>query len=125
VSKLFDLRRKDGASGGLGRHFAGVVASAGAVLSLGARRADALAETVRTVGVDRAQGLFMDVTDAASIERAFDDAEARFGLVTVLINNAGVAVTRAAIDIDEKAWSACRRRPCALRRVQGGGRSAH
>jgi NAD(P)-dependent dehydrogenase (short-subunit alcohol dehydrogenase family) len=108
VLKLFDLSGKHalitGASSGLGRHFAGALAGAGAVLSLGARRADALAETVRTVGVDRAQGLVMDVTDAASIERAFDDAEARFGPVTVLINNAGVTVTRAAIDIDEKAW---------------------
>jgi NAD(P)-dependent dehydrogenase (short-subunit alcohol dehydrogenase family) len=108
VLKLFDLSGKHvlitGASSGLGRHFAGVVAAAGAVLSLGARRADALAETVRTVGADRAQGLVMDVIDAASVERAFDDAEARFGPVTVLINNAGVAVTRPAIDIDEKAW---------------------
>jgi NAD(P)-dependent dehydrogenase (short-subunit alcohol dehydrogenase family) len=108
VSKLFDLGGKHvlvtGASSGLGRHFAGALVAAGAVLSLGARRADALAETVRTVGADRAQGLVMDVTDAPSIERAFDNAEARFGPVTVLINNAGVTATRAAIDIDEKAW---------------------
>jgi NAD(P)-dependent dehydrogenase (short-subunit alcohol dehydrogenase family) len=108
VSKSFDLSGKHvlvtGASSGLGRHFAGVLAAAGAVLSLGARRADALAGTVRTVGSERAQGLVMDVTDAPSIERAFDDAEARFGPVTVLINNAGVTMTRAAIDIDEDAW---------------------
>jgi NAD(P)-dependent dehydrogenase (short-subunit alcohol dehydrogenase family) len=56
------------------------------------------------VGSERARGLVMDVTDAPSIERAFDDAEARFGPVTVLINNAGVTMTRAAIDIDEDAW---------------------
>jgi NAD(P)-dependent dehydrogenase (short-subunit alcohol dehydrogenase family) len=56
------------------------------------------------VGSERARGLVMDVTDAPSIERAFDDAEARFGPVTVLINNAGVTMTRAAIDIDEEAW---------------------
>jgi NADP-dependent 3-hydroxy acid dehydrogenase YdfG len=90
VSKLFDLGGKHvlvtGASSGLGRHFACALAAAGAVLSLGARRADALAETMRTVGADRAQGLVMDVTDAPSIERAFDNAEARLGPVTVLIN---------------------------------------
>ena len=104
----FDLSGKHvlvtGASSGLGRHFAATLASAGAVVSLGARRAEALAETVRTVGADRAQGLVMDVTDAASIERAFDGAEARFGPVTGLVNNAGVTATRAAIDIDEKTW---------------------
>jgi NAD(P)-dependent dehydrogenase (short-subunit alcohol dehydrogenase family) len=108
VSRLFDLSGKHvlvtGASSGLGRHFAGALAAAGAVLSLGARRADALAETVQKVGAERAHGVVMDVTDAPSIERALDDAEARFGPVTVLINNAGVTVTRAAIDLDEKAW---------------------
>jgi NAD(P)-dependent dehydrogenase (short-subunit alcohol dehydrogenase family) len=105
---LFDLSGKHvlvtGASSGLGRHFAGVLVAAGAMTSLGARRADALAETVRGVGAERAQALVMDVTDQASVERAFDGAEARFGPVTVLINNAGVTATRAAMDMDEKTW---------------------
>ncbi len=108
MSKLFDLSGKHvlvtGASSGLGRHFAVALAAAGATLSLGARRADALSETVRAVGEERAQGCVMDVTDAPSIERAFDEAEARFGPVTVLVSNAGVTVTRPAIEIDEKAW---------------------
>jgi NADP-dependent 3-hydroxy acid dehydrogenase YdfG len=76
LSELFDLSGKHvmvtGASSGLGRHFAGVLARAGAVVSLGARRADALQETVSMAGADRAQGFVMDVTDAASVERAFD-----------------------------------------------------
>ena len=108
MSGLFDLSGKHalvtGASSGLGRHFAGVLADAGAVVSLGARRAEALAETVRMVGPERAQALVLDVTDPAGIERGFDDAEARFGAVTVLINNAGVTATRAALDVDEKTW---------------------
>jgi NAD(P)-dependent dehydrogenase (short-subunit alcohol dehydrogenase family) len=88
VSGLIDLSGKHvlvtGASSGLGRHFAGVLAAAGANVSLGARRAEALAETVRTVGPDRAHGLVVDVT--------------------VVINNAGVTATRAALDVDEKTW---------------------
>lgn len=107
MPKLFDLSGKHalvtGASSGLGRHFALALAAAGATLSLGARRADALSETVRMVG-KRAQGCVMDVTDAQSVERAFDQAEARFGPVTVLINNAGVTLTCVAIEVDEKAW---------------------
>ena len=106
--KAFDLSGKHvlvtGASSGLGRHFAGTLAAAGASLSLGARREDALAETVEAVGAERAQALVMDVTDRTGVERAFDGAEARFGPVTVLVNNAGVTATRAAIDIDEKTW---------------------
>jgi NAD(P)-dependent dehydrogenase (short-subunit alcohol dehydrogenase family) len=105
---MFDLSGKHilvtGASSGLGRHFAEALVVAGAVVSLGARRADVLAETVRKVGSDRAHALVMDVTETGSIERAFDGAEARFGPAAVLINNAGVTATRAAIEVDESTW---------------------
>ena len=46
----------------------------------------------------------MDVTDAASIERALDAAEERFGPVQVLVNNAGVTVTRPALELEERDW---------------------
>jgi NAD(P)-dependent dehydrogenase (short-subunit alcohol dehydrogenase family) len=108
LSELFDLNGKHvlvtGASSGLGRHFAQVLAAARAVVSLGARRAEALAETVAKVGSDRAHGLVMDVSDARSIEQALDGAEARFGSINVVVNNAGVTATRAALDLDEATW---------------------
>ncbi|MBA9064003.1 NAD(P)-dependent dehydrogenase (short-subunit alcohol dehydrogenase family) [Methylobacterium fujisawaense] len=95
-----------GASSGLGRHFAGTLARAGARLSLGARRADALAETVTRVASEggEAHAVVMDVTDAASVERALDAAESRFGPVAVLVNNAGVTATKPALDLDESDW---------------------
>ncbi len=111
MSALFDLNGRHvlvtGASSGLGRHFAGTLAKAGAVLSLGARRSDALAETVSRVenAGGQAHAVKMDVTDAASIEAALDAAESRFGPVAVLINNAGVTITKAAIDLDESDWN--------------------
>ena len=110
MSGLFDLTGRHvlvtGASSGLGRHFAGTLARAGARLTLGARRAEALAETVAHVEAEGSQvhAVVMDVTDAASIERALDAAEERFGPVAVLINNAGVTVTRPALDLDEADW---------------------
>ena len=110
MSGLFDLTGTHalvtGASSGLGRHFAGTLARAGATLTLGARRADALAETVERVEADggRAHAVVMDVTDAAGIERAFETAEARFGPVAVLINNAGVTITKPALNLDEGDW---------------------
>jgi NAD(P)-dependent dehydrogenase (short-subunit alcohol dehydrogenase family) len=108
MSGPFDLCGKHvlvtGASSGLGRHFAGVVSAAGAKVSLGARCAEALAETVRRVGPDKAHALVVDVTDPAGIERAFDGAESRFGPVTAVVNNAGVTATQAALDLDEKIW---------------------
>ncbi|MGU3537573.1 SDR family NAD(P)-dependent oxidoreductase [Methylobacterium sp. A54F] len=109
---LFDLTGRHafvtGASSGLGRHFAGTLARAGAVVTLGARRPDALAETVARVEADggRAQAVVMDVTEASGIEGALDAAEARFGPVSVLINNAGVTATKPALDIEEADWDA-------------------
>lgn len=110
MAGLFDLTGRHvlvtGASSGLGRHFAVTLARAGARLSLGARRADALAETVARVEGEggEAHAIVLDVTKAASVERALDAAEARFGPLSVLINNAGVTATKPALDLDEAAW---------------------
>jgi NADP-dependent 3-hydroxy acid dehydrogenase YdfG len=96
MTNLFDLTGQHvlitGASSGLGRNFAQTLAKAGAVISLGARRADALAETAARVeaGGGKAHAVVMDVTDAASIEQAISSAEARFGPITSLVNNAGI-----------------------------------
>jgi NAD(P)-dependent dehydrogenase (short-subunit alcohol dehydrogenase family) len=96
-----------GASSGLGRHFAGVLAAAGASVTVAARRETALAETVSSIKASgaKAQAVRMDVTDAASIERAFVEAEADQGAVTIVINNAGVTMTRAALEVAERDWS--------------------
>ena len=82
-----------GASAGLGRRFAVVLAEAGAAVVLVARRADALevlAEEIRARG-GRALVHALDLADAAAIPGAFDAAQDAFGTVDVLVNNAGVA----------------------------------
>jgi NAD(P)-dependent dehydrogenase (short-subunit alcohol dehydrogenase family) len=75
-------------------------------VTVGARRAEALAKTVEDIGNAKghAQSVVMDVTDAASIEAALDAAEARFGPVQIVINNAGVTATRPALQQDEADW---------------------
>jgi NAD(P)-dependent dehydrogenase (short-subunit alcohol dehydrogenase family) len=93
-----------GASSGLGRHFAAVLANAGARVTVAARRETALEQTVATIGA-QAQSVRMDVTDATSIEQAFARAEQQFGPVGILINNAGVTITRAAVDVAETDWT--------------------
>lgn len=95
-----------GASGGLGRHFAGVLARAGAHVVLAARRDDALALAVaelRDEGLS-ASAVTMDVTNAASVEAAFAAAEAEAGGIDILVNNSGVAPAGTAIDLDEAEW---------------------
>ncbi len=75
-------------------------------MTIAARRAEALAETVHDIAAanGQAQSVVMDVTVAASIETALDAAEARFGPLQIVINNAGVTTTRPALEQDEADW---------------------
>lgn len=106
----FDLHGRvalvTGASSGLGRHFASTLARAGAAVALAARRADALdalaAEVVANGG--RAVAVPMDVTDAASVEAGIRMAEQAIGPVDVLVNNAGIAVTKPLLEQTEADW---------------------
>ena len=95
-----------GASSGLGRHFAGVLARAGARVVLGARRADATqkaADEIVAAG-GTAVAVVLDVTDEGSIDAALDVSAVKWGPVDTLINNAGVADTHKALDVDGEAW---------------------
>ena len=95
-----------GANGGLGSHFARTLAQAGAKVAVAARRADSVRE-VRDAIVSaggKAEPVALDVTDAASVARAFDQAAAKLGPVTVVINNAGIAVTKPLLEHTEEDW---------------------
>jgi NAD(P)-dependent dehydrogenase (short-subunit alcohol dehydrogenase family) len=95
-----------GASGGLGRHFAGVLAAAGASVAVCARRTDEIAVTVTDIesSVGRAFGVEMDVTDRGSVDAAFGVIEEQAGPVAVLVNNAGVAGGKLAMDLEDSDW---------------------
>ena len=82
-----------GASAGLGRHFACVLAEMGAAVVVCARRAEALSSLVEEIerGGGRAIAFPIDVADVGRIPAAFDAAETAFGTVDILINNAAVA----------------------------------
>lgn len=90
-----------GASSGLGRHFARTLAAAGAAVAVAARRVDKLDslvdEIVREGGSARAVAL--DVNDAASVRAAFDAIAAWRGAPDVIVNNAGVAVSRPLLEL--------------------------
>ena len=95
-----------GASQGLGRQFARLLSAHGAAVALAARQTSklkTLEEEIRDKG-GRAVAVQMDVTDMASIPKAIDSAEAAFGPVSVLVNNAGIAIEKLAIDQTEADW---------------------
>jgi NADP-dependent 3-hydroxy acid dehydrogenase YdfG len=81
-----------GASSGLGEATARHLAAQGAIVALGARRADrieALAEELTAAG-HRARAVPTDVTDRDQVRRLVDTAVEEFGRVDVMLNNAGL-----------------------------------
>lgn len=95
-----------GASGGLGAHFARVLARHGATVALAARRLDrlaALAEEIVAAG-GRAVPVECDVTHAESCAAAVSAAASELGPITILVNNSGIAVTRKLTEHSEEEW---------------------
>src|SRR5215470_19873604 len=109
-SASFDLTGKvafiTGASSGLGRRFALVLAKAGAKVGVAARRADRLAEVVREIEAfdGRAVPIPLDVTDPASVRSAVAAAETELGPIGVLVNSAGVIVVKPLLDHSVEEW---------------------
>jgi NAD(P)-dependent dehydrogenase (short-subunit alcohol dehydrogenase family) len=81
-----------GATSGLGRRFAQTLGAAGASVVACGRRVERLDEVVAeiTQAGGRAVAVPLDVSDADAIPGAVDAAEAAFGTVTILVNNAGI-----------------------------------
>ena len=106
----FDLSGKaaivTGASSGLGRHFASTLARAGARVALMARRAERLAAACREIeGFDgRAVPIALDVASGASIHEAVAAAETELGPIAILVNNAGIAVSKPVLEVAEEDW---------------------
>ncbi|TMJ64501.1 MAG: SDR family NAD(P)-dependent oxidoreductase, partial [Alphaproteobacteria bacterium] len=107
---LFDVNKEvilvTGASQGLGRQFARVLSSHGAAVVLAARQTAKLKSLEQEIVGQggRAVAVQMDVTDTASIGKAMDLAEAALGPVSVLINNAGIAIEKLSVDQTEADW---------------------
>lgn len=95
-----------GASGGLGAHFARVLAAAGAKVALTARRLDMVeAEAGNIAGRGgESMALKLDVADVGAIGPAFDEVEAALGPISILVNNAGVGGEGLALDLSVEDW---------------------
>ncbi len=111
AADLFNLNGRvalvTGASSGLGVQFARALADNGAAVALVARRAERLAALKQEIEArgGKAVAIEADVTDTAAMTAAFDAAEHAFGTVTVLVNNAGIAMAPArAVEVPAEEW---------------------
>jgi NAD(P)-dependent dehydrogenase (short-subunit alcohol dehydrogenase family) len=108
---LFDLTGQvaivTGTSRGLGQYFARALARAGADLVLTSRRRETLApfeEEIQAMG-RRTLAVPLDVRDQASIVNMVKEAEAAFGQIQILVNNAGCNVRKPALEVTWDDWN--------------------
>lgn len=95
-----------GASQGIGRACAAELARRGARVVAGARQEEKLAqlvEEIRAAG-GQAAAVRLDVASADSIAEAFRQAEAAFGKVEILVNNAGITRDGLAMRMKREQW---------------------
>ena len=93
-----------GAAGGIGKAIADKLAEEGANIVLTDISEERLAEAVQAYGKDVASFAICDVTDAASISDAFDQASLAFGGVDIIVHSAGLAISKALSDTEEADW---------------------
>jgi NAD(P)-dependent dehydrogenase (short-subunit alcohol dehydrogenase family) len=110
-NELFDLSGQvamvTGTSRGLGQYFARALARAGADLILTSRKRETLADfeaEMRGLG-RRVVSLELDVRDHASIQSMAAEAEAAFGQIHILVNNAGCNVRKPALEVTWDDWN--------------------
>lgn len=105
--ELFDLTGRvacvTGASSGIGRHAASVLAAAGARVVGVARRQEALAGWQAETGPDAAC-VAADISDRSAIADLADRIAAPFGAPDIVINAAGLNTREPADDVTDDGW---------------------
>ncbi|SFK83118.1 bifunctional aldolase/short-chain dehydrogenase [Streptomyces pini] len=94
-----------GAGSGIGRAIAHRLAAEGAcvvVADLDAERASAVAGELG--GPDKAVAVTVDVTDEEQIARAFAAAVLAFGGVDLVVNNAGISISKPLLETTARDW---------------------
>jgi 3-oxoacyl-[acyl-carrier protein] reductase len=106
---MFDLTQKvvivTGASRGIGRGIAEMLAARGAHV-VAAARAENAAGTVQAIrdAGGRAETASLDVTDSSSVDALIEDVLGRHGQIDVLVNNAGIARDQLMLRMKREEW---------------------
>jgi NAD(P)-dependent dehydrogenase (short-subunit alcohol dehydrogenase family) len=110
LQSLFSLKGRHalvtGASSGLGVECARALALAGADVAVLARRAERVERLAADLAADygvKAIAIKADVTAAADLDRAVEEAAA-LGPIDILVNNAGVSPTGRAENLRRESW---------------------
>ena len=94
-----------GAGSGIGRAIARRLAEEGAVLMVADIDGEAAITVADEIGSsDNAAAVTVDVTDEVAVRRAVDETVRAFGGIDILINNAGLSVSKSLVDTTEADW---------------------
>lgn len=94
-----------GGGSGIGRAIARRLAAEGACVVVADRNGDAAREVAEGIGnSDVAVPVTVDVTDAEGIAAAFREAALAFGGVDLVVNNAGLSISKPLADTTEADW---------------------
>ncbi|MEV1170455.1 SDR family NAD(P)-dependent oxidoreductase [Nonomuraea sp. NPDC049784] len=93
-----------GASSGIGEATALALSAEGALVAVGARRADRL-ETLASKVPGEVLALELDVTDQESVRAAVAKTVEHFGALDILVNNAGVMLAGPIAGADTTEWT--------------------
>jgi 2-deoxy-D-gluconate 3-dehydrogenase len=96
-----------GASQGIGAAIAAALARDGFDVAVSSTRPDKLAEVISQIEAARARAVpvALDVLKPESIERAMAEVLDACGRVDVLVNNAGVPLTKPALEVTAEEWA--------------------
>src|SRR5262245_39534045 len=95
-----------GGGRGIGEACAVALAEAGADVAVCSRSSgeiDAVAEKIRATG-RRALAVVCDVTEADQVRRMAEDVNSQFGVVEILVNNAGLGRSHRFVDHPDELW---------------------
>src|SRR5947209_6702547 len=95
-----------GAASGIGRALAQELAARGSKLALADVNVKGLEETRKLVDQAEARTYLVDVSKAAEVEKFANQVQQDFGRVSLLINNAGVALMGAfaEVSLEDMKW---------------------
>jgi rhamnulose-1-phosphate aldolase/alcohol dehydrogenase len=94
-----------GAGSGIGKAIAERLAAEGACVVVADLDADSAQQVASGIGTtDRAVAVTANVTDADAVQAAVDAAALAFGGVDLVVNNAGLSISKPLLETTEKDW---------------------
>ena len=97
-----------GSAGGIGKAIAKKFAEEGACVIINDVNSDRLAAAVnefeKLFGRDRASSVLLDVTNDDSVQKAFDASAIAFGGVDIIVNNAGISISKPITEHSISDW---------------------